>query len=850
MNEDPGKVAQGKSEQESPSARPSTPVWRIQLFGGPILHSSTGIDITRFRSSKAAALLCYLALHHEKPCSREALMEALWPEDSDQSALPNRFRVTLASLRKQLEPPGFPFGSVLDNSVANCISLRKGATTCDVVEFESEYGLGNLARAAEIMQAPLLPAVYEDWAFEFQTRYALLEEELAPHRSTPGEAGGHAQNVGQIATQPQRFKTNLPSFLTEYVPNQTTLAQLSDLIQKHRLVTITGTAGIGKTRLSIETARASQLNAVFVPLAHCTADHEFFEAVIKALGVGTQNARSPEEQLLEALPAVDSSLIILDNIDHLIEPASNFLSLALSVNPQIRCLATSRQALEIPGETTFRLDTLPHPPTEKACLEDLYRYPATALFLKRVAQSRPDFRPQESQLPLIIEICARLEGLPLAVELAAAQISTLSIPEILNLLGQNLLELKSRQRTLSPKHRSLRAAIASSFEGLDEDILLFLGQLACFWGGFTREAAKIITGNPKSDEHIDELVQRSLINAQFEFHPTRFVFLEPVRQIAQEKLSDAQYQDSVQRHRRHFLELVARVDEEDLTTLEPLDQDGSNIEAAFVNPDPTDSLYWKACIGALTYSFLRGKYTAGMRRIRASRHHIDQIASPSVKRDWIVAALQILPEVELFDEALDFTNDLRSLAIQEGDPIAEFEYQIIFGLVLSRRNELNEGVECHRRALDLAQSLDSPKYIESALAHLSGSLHSYARLLPEDDPARTHALNQAKNYASQLSEIVSPKSRRHPLAYLLLAVAEFYSGDLTASKATFLRAQNSANTLQSQTIQLYCAFFLSEIAACEADASLAERYWQEFSQLQRQTGLVLNGTIWDRKSTG
>ncbi len=772
-------------------------------------------------------------------------MEALWPDDPNPNALANRFRVTLASLRKQLEPPGFPFGSVIDTSVSECISLRKGATTCDVADFETLYAQKNFHAAAELLHSPLLPGIYDEWVSEQQTRFNLLIAELAECR-----AFSEAENpLSRELPEPNRKFNGLPSFLTEYIPNQSVLARISDLLESNRLLTITGTAGIGKTRLSIESAQISKYNAVFVPLADCATIDEFYEAVLKALGIGTQNPKSAKDQLLDALQSSDPILIILDNIDHLVEHASEILSKALATNPHLNCIATSRQALEIPGEVAYRLETLPFPSVCPSLVTELYDFPATALFLHRINQSRPDFRPRESDIPLIIEICARLQGLPLAIELAAAQIATLSISEILSQLSQNLVELKSRQRTLSPKHRSLRAALQSSFDELDPELLYFLGQLACFWGGFTHLAAKDVTKNPNAESHIAELVHRSLLNSQIESQPTRYIFLESVRQIAQEQLSPTQFEQTIENHRNYFMLRASEVDEDSLMSLEPHDQDQLNINAAFQNPDPKNPLYWKARIGSIAHAQIRGNFSTGVRHIRECQLHLEAIPSISLKRDWIVIALQILPEVNLIEEAEHFANELRTIAVKTGDQLAEFEYRINLGLVRSRQGFLVEGIKLHESALQLAIETGEITCIQSAIAHLSGSLHSFARTLEVNDPERARALVWAKDLASQLTETVSPLSRRFPLAYLLLAAAEYYLGDFSLAKPNFHIAYDSAIALRRQTIQTYCTFFLSRIASHQDDDSLAEDYWQKFSDLKNQTGLSLIGDIWNRTNT-
>lgn len=833
-----------RSSPSSSREQATNLLWRIQLFGGPILHSASGTQQTRFRSKKVAALLSYLALHHEQACSREALIEALWPEDTDKDALPNRFRVTLASLRRQLEPPGFPFGSVLDNSVAGCIALRKGSTTCDVTEFEAEYARGNLHRAADLLHAPLLPGVYDEWASEFQIRFHLLEEELAPSRSASPE---RPDEPASTWSSPRR-NARLPSFLTEYVPSPDTLSQVTELLGAHRFLTITGAAGIGKTRLSIEATRLSKHNAVFVPLADCTALHEFFDAVLKALGAGIESPDSLEDQLLDTLQSIEPTIIILDNIDHLVEQSSDFLSDALTANPHISCIATSRRALEIPGEAVYRLETLPNPVSVPASSSELLDYPATALFLKRLKQSRPDFRVREADIPLIVEICTRLQGLPLAIELAAAQIATRSVSEILQQLRHNLVELKSRQRALSPKHRSLRAALQGCFDELNSELLTFVGQLACFWGGFTLLAAKEVTKQPRSEEFLAELVQRSLLNARIDGQQTRYEFLESVRQIAQEQLTPTQLQETVDQHQAYFLGIVAGVDEERLHSLDPVDEEQLNINAAFQRPNPGQPLYWQARIGAIQHACLRGSYATALRHVRESQTEIEEIPSSSLKRDWIASALEIVTEVGLYEEAEQLSTVLHQIGVDSDDLSAEFMYRTRLGLIRSRQGLPEEGIQLHESSLALARSINKKNYISSAVAHLSGSLHAYARTLEPNDPVRISMLLRAKELARDLSETANPTSRWYPLSFLLLAVAEYYLGDFSPAQVNFRIGYESAIALQRRIVQAYCTFFLSQIATKEGDECLAEAYWQEYSDLKLQTGLVRNESVWNRAS--
>lgn len=329
-------------------------LWRIYLFGGPKIeriNEGQGQQ-TRFRSRKVSALLAYLALHFEQPCSRESLLEALWPDEADLQIAQNRFRVTLASLRKQLEPEGFPFGSVLDTSLAGCVSLRTGSTWCDLAEFEKEYAKSNLSAAAALLSGPLLPGIYEDWAIDAQVRVELLREELSVV-TTAKRANRSEENL--------EFSHAMPMFVSSFVGREREIATLQRLLDAHRLVNLTGPGGVGKTRLSVEACRQSQIRTIFVPLADCSSLDSIAEKILVQLGIGTQTLGAPREQLQISLSKLGPVRLLLDNAEHVVEDVAEIVESILTGNPQIRIFVSSRRTLEVAGEQLFRLQPLEVP---------------------------------------------------------------------------------------------------------------------------------------------------------------------------------------------------------------------------------------------------------------------------------------------------------------------------------------------------------------------------------------------------------------------------------------------------------------------------------------------------------
>lgn len=804
-------------------------LWRIFLFGGPKIERTTEGRGTqsRFRSRKVSALLAYLALHFEKPCSRESLLEALWPDETDLQVAQNRFRVTLASLRKQLEPEGFPFGSVLDTSLPGCVSLRTGATWCDLAEFEKAHSAGDLSQAASFLTDPLLPGIYEDWATDAQVRFEVLREELAQHPSDSSRPDPEKQ---------RELAHALPLFVSSFVGREKELATLHRLLEAHRLVNLTGPGGVGKTRLSVEACKLTRVRTIFVPLADCTSSDSIAEKILVQLGIGTQNLGEPNEQLRTLMSHMGSVRLLLDNAEHIVEEVAPIVEAILTEIPQVSILVSSRRTLEVAGEQLLRLEPL-ELPTEAISPDELSNFSATRLFLDRLRQSRPDFSAKPEQANDIVEICKKLDGLPLAIELAAAQITVQNLPEILTRLSENLVDLKSRLRSVSPRHRSLRAAVESSLQGLDSEQSQFLGKLAVFWGGFTADLAVEVTEDPSALDYIDDLVQRSLIYTQTQQDQIRFYCLEVVRHVAQERLSVEDRAEIRLRHQEVLLRMFAGVDERDLRTLALLSEEIENLEIALETLEFSSPQFWDGSRGAILHAFIRGQHRLGLKWIRNFAPHLAKFPNYEVKRGWITAALRILPDLGLLSESRDLINQLRSAAISNGDPLGEIEAEVCEGLVAARSGDTSRAVAIHRKALVTAQQLGDSESLENALSHLSGSLHEIARLPGVQENDRIQGLLEAEIHAVSLISMVSVHSRRHPLSRLLAGAAIFYQGRLDDASHFFEEANASADRLGIRSVRMYCAYFEAEIARLKGDAVKEKEQLNLHNELRELTGI-------------
>jgi predicted ATPase/class 3 adenylate cyclase len=357
------------------------------------------------------------------------------------------------------------------------------------------------------------------------------------------------------------FKTNLPTQRTSFVGREAELAAVRKRLAGDRLVTLTGVGGCGKTRLALQVA-ADELDGFsggvwFADLASVTDPTAVVGAVARAVGLLTEGgisvgATSPTgERLLDYLSA-RVALLVLDNCEHLIAACASFVDEALGACPRLTILATSREALEVEGERTYSIPSMTVPdegdPTQSE---------SVVLFAERAEAVRADFAVTHDNADDIAEICRRLDGIPLAIELAAAQVSHLSPHQIASRLDDRF-GLLTGGRLRVQRQQTLAAALDWSFELLDETERVLLRRLAVFPGDFTLEAGEAVSGDDFGRRTVGvlrSLVAKSMVMTGESGADLRYRLLETVRLYAEEKLVEAgEAEDLRRRHRDHFLE--------------------------------------------------------------------------------------------------------------------------------------------------------------------------------------------------------------------------------------------------------------------------------------------------------
>lgn len=422
----------------------------------------------------------------------------------------------------------------------------------------------------------------------------------------------------------------LPVEISSFVGRERELAEVGNLLATTRLLTLVGPGGCGKTRLALRAARAAAANfrdgACWVELAPLSDCGLVPQAVASALNVRELPGRPLTGRLIEHLK-LKNSLLVLDNCEHLPGACAAMAVSLLRACPHLTLLATSRESLGITGEVSWPVAPLTIPdPDNPVRADELRRYEAVRLFVERAKAVRPGFALADDNGQALAQVCCELDGIPLAIELAAVRVQALSISEIASRLTGVLGLLTSGERTARPRHRTLKATIDWSYQLLSTREQILFRRLSVFTGGFTLTSAEAVVAGEGIDsvEILDllaQLVTKSMVMMQAGNGETRYRLLEIVRQYAREQLRAAQEELAPQRrHAEFFLSLAEQTEAamagpRQWETLASLHHEHANLRAAlrwFM--ESGDAEHGLQLAGALLqFWWFRGFFTEGQR---------------------------------------------------------------------------------------------------------------------------------------------------------------------------------------------------------------------------------------------
>jgi predicted ATPase/class 3 adenylate cyclase len=537
---------------------------------------------------------------------------------------------------------------------------------------------------------------------------------------------------------------NLPVQLTSFVGRRRELEEVEEGLRHSRLLTLTGPGGTGKTRLAlraaIELLPESKDGAFFVALAPITDPALVLPTVAQALGLREASDRSSIEGVIDHLRDKDL-LLVLDNFEQVLEAAGEVGQL-LTAAEKIRVLATSREPLGLHGEREYPVPPLGLPdPKHLPPVQGVSQFESVALFIERAAAVQPGFAVTNDNAPAVAEICTRLDGLPLAIELAAARVKILTPQAMLARLDRALTFLTRGARDVPARQQTLRGAIAWSYDLLDEEERLLFARLSVFVGGFALEAAEAVT-NPGGELGLDtldgvaSLTNKSLLR-QMESEPGEpgFFMLETIREFADERLAEDLHAEMVRRrHAAFYLELAERAAPEltgadQVHWLDALAARHDNFRAALVWAVDRGEAETALRLGAALWRFwqMRG-------HLREARERLDRLLAlppESASREARAKALEAAGGVTYWmaemSAARRYYEECLAIRRELGDrlAIAEALYNVGFAISYEDHNRMNaaEARKVFEEALDMFRELGEDGPIARALWAIGNAMY-------------------------------------------------------------------------------------------------------------------------------
>lgn len=647
-----------------------------------------------------------------------------------------------------------------------------------------------------------------------------------------------APSAHQDGPRPRR----LPYDLTSFVSRPKELADIATLLQAPGLVTLAGMGGTGKTRLALRAAAEAMGSCDGVWLCELAALDDGAQVVREMateLGCRGPAGANPFQTVAERL-ADGQHLVVLDNCEHLLDGVAPLATRLLRTVPDLRLLATSRSPLGVDGERVYRVPSMSTPePAEALSAAALMDYESVRLFVDRALNHRPGFHVGPDDGEALAAICARLDGIPLALELAAARMRSMSIADLADRLDDRFGMLTGGARVAPARQKTLKACIDWSFELLEQQQQLTLGRLAVFAGGFDLAAAESVGARPHGRggvvDSVASLVDQSLVQLDPTGRTTRYRMLETVRRYALNRLEDRgtdEEGDARSAHAAYFLDLAEKAalhffGDGHLAWRTRMDADHENLRAAFVTllgqPDPTDAL--RLGVALSRFWNTQGLYGEEIELLEAAlaRPHA---GPPPVLRAAALNAVGYLlfrqgatarAQVRL-DEALQMAEKAGSEGLR-ADALRTLAW------VAERRGQHDEAVQLATEAVEAALACGDNHLISRAY-DVRAAASQYR------DPAKARS-----DYSEALWHGRAAKDAMGQATALNnLAILELEQGDHRAAQRLFGEAQVLTQEIRDASLLPFTNYGIGVAAVFDEDTLVAAQAFADAWQGARETG--------------
>ncbi|OBF04231.1 transcriptional regulator [Mycobacterium sp. ACS4054] len=659
--------------------------------------------------------------------------------------------------------------------------------------------------------ADALPA--ETWLLDMGTHP--LRDLPRPERVTQLCHAGLRNDFPPLRASKTTGKQHLPPQLSSFVGRGAEMKTVRQIVGENRLVTLTGAGGVGKTRLAVQVADEMESDFAdgvwYVDLAPIAEADTVPVAATRALGLPDQAGRSTMDTLTRVI-AGRHMLIVLDNCEHLIDACASLTAALLATCPAVTILATSREPIRVAGEVAWAVPSLS------------LAGEAVALFTDRARRVRADFVVNEENSETVSEICRRLDGIPLAIELAAARVRALSLVQILDSLHNRFRLLTGGARTAVRRQQTLRASVDWSHALLTEPERVLFRRAAVFMGGFDLDAAQAVCADSDIERYqtLDQLtllIDKSLVVADDSDFGTRYRMLETVRQYALEKLSESGEADAVRtRHRDHYTKAATLLDTPGRSghqrRVELAETEIDNLRSAFAwcreNAEIATALQLASALHPLWVT--RGRVQEGMAWFDAAlgdatSHRID--LPPAVRARALADKATLGAAQSIYDDV----EALEALAIarEVGDPALLVRALAGCGLIAAYDPEA--AGPYFDEALGLARALGDDWSLSQILAY-----QAFAAVTGKGDAIAARAAGEeGRHVADAIGDGYSSRGCRW-----CVALARQWEGDLAGAVAEFRSLAVESEAANDQMWRMCSLISLGHLLAWSGDTSAAQ----------------------------
>ncbi len=738
--------------------------------------------------------------------------------------IPERIRIRIALHTGEAE---LREGDYYGSAVNRCARLRSLAHGGQILLTQVTFGLVNEGLSPEMGLRDL--GVYT------------LKDLKHPERIYQLVTPGLPSDFPSLRTSHHTIE-NLPVALTTFVGREKEIAEVKQLLEAKRLMTISGPGGAGKTRLAIQVALESledyDSGGWFIDLAPLSDTNLVPHYILNSLGLREEHSHTPSDNLVQFFED-KSALLILDNCEQVSQGAAQLSQALIGRTMGLKILATSREPLGVAGETVWCIPSLSTPKAEEELsIEKLMQYGAVRLFVERANEVKPHFAITDQNMHSVAQICAALDGIPLAIELATARMKVLSVADIEARLDHRMQFLVSNQHVI-PRQKTLQNLIDWSYELLPQNEGALLRRLSVFSGGWTLEAAEEVCSGDGLEafsilDLLSHLVDKSLVIAEISDSSQRYRLLETIRQYAQERLEENRETSAfIAKHAAYFTKMAEQSyleiwGKNQSYWIEKLEAEHDNLRAAMEwmsQEEDTQENVLRLAGSLWRFWWVRGYISEGRARLEAAIRS-NPNASQDLRANGLRGAGKLALQQGDYDQALTMSQESLELFRQLGDNWGIARQLEVLGEVAYYQGDYSQAVELYEESLSIRTKIMDKEGIAVSLQHLGMVARDHGDL-----PNARQLFEESLNLFRELEDKIFTAQTLNNLGIVEHSMCEYEQATLLFEEAVSLYRELNDKFGVSDVLQN-----LGNVAKDRGEFKQAKSLCEECLSLKRALG--------------